>query len=265
MGANLHTHHANSIYDQHAGYYDRVLTGLVLPRVRKAIRLLDIKPGAKVLEVGIGTGASVGFFPDHCTVYGIDLSGGMLGKAAERVADGGHGNYRLVRCNALQPPFADGTFDVIFMSHVVSVVQDPAELIRVVRRLGKPGCRMVLINHFLSSNPLVAMMERFLNPLCLKLGWRSDLSLEELVEHGGLHVEFRYKLFFWDVWETVFATNIEAPRTSRRLVCHQAGVPVEIPPAPRPALPAQPVPTVRPAVIREPDTTPDTLGDVVPA
>jgi phosphatidylethanolamine/phosphatidyl-N-methylethanolamine N-methyltransferase len=121
-------------------------------------------------------------------------------------------HIRLVKCNALEPPFAEGTFDCIFLSHVISVVQDPPALINVIKRLGKPGCRIVIINHFKSSNRLIGLIEHWLNPLCKKLGWRSDLTLQELVDKGGLQIDFQYKLAVFDIWRTVFAVNADPPR-----------------------------------------------------
>lgn len=243
MGKNLPTHSANAVYDHMAGFYDTLAHGIVFRRQKRAIELMNIEPGAKVLEIGIGTGSSMTLYPAHCTVYGIDLSGGMLAKAHERMEAGGHANFRLVRCDALHPPFADGAFDYIFASHVISVVADPVRLVKVIKRLGKPGCRIVLINHFKSPNRLMGILEHWLNPLCHKLGWRSDLTLQELVDGGGLQVDFQYKHQWCDLWRTVFATN--APPDTRTIriardgeTFSSASRAVPVPPAPSPAVPA---------------------------
>jgi phosphatidylethanolamine/phosphatidyl-N-methylethanolamine N-methyltransferase len=210
MGKNLPTHSANRLYDKMAGLYDHFAHGIVHRRQKAAIERMNIQPGSKVLEIGVGTGLSLTLWPKHCTVYGLDLSGGMLSQARKRMLDAGLNNIRLVRANALQPPFAEGSFDYIFLSHVISVVEHPGELVRVIRRLGKPGCRIVIVNHFKSSNPLVGLIERWVNPICHKLGWRSDLTLKEVVEEGGLQIDFQFKLQVFDLWRIVFATNADA-------------------------------------------------------
>ncbi len=69
----------------------------------------------------------------------------------------------------------------------------------------KPGCRIVIINHFRSANRMIGLIETLICPLCMHLGWRSDLSLQELIRTTGLHIDYRYKLEPVDLWETVFA------------------------------------------------------------
>ena len=68
-----------------------------------------------------------------------------------------------VQANALELPFADNTFDTIFTSHVISVVSDPVKLIREAQRVAKYGARIVMLNHFQSTNRLVALLEKWLD------------------------------------------------------------------------------------------------------
>ncbi len=51
------------------------------------------------------------------------------------------------------------------------------------------------------------MLEDWLCPLCTKLGWRSDLALQDLIRQTGVCVDYRYKLENIDLWETVVITN----------------------------------------------------------
>jgi hypothetical protein len=64
-----------------------------------------------------------------------------------------------------------------------------------------------MLNHFQSTNRFVAMVEKFLCPLCTMLGWRSDLPLQDLIRQTGVEVDYRYKLESIDLWETVVITN----------------------------------------------------------
>jgi phosphatidylethanolamine/phosphatidyl-N-methylethanolamine N-methyltransferase len=93
------------------------------------------------------------------------------------------------------------------MSHVISVVSDPYKLIQEAQRVAKPGGRIVMVNHFQSTNRFIALVEKWLCPLCTKLGWRSDLALQDLVRRTGVEVDYRYKLESIDLWETVVITN----------------------------------------------------------
>jgi len=109
--------------------------------------------------------------------------------------------------DALRLPFADDSFDHVFISHVISVVSDPARLVREAQRVAKPGARIVIVNHFQSTNRFIAMVEKWLCPLCTKLGWRSDLALQDLIRQTGVSIDYRFKLESIDLWETVVISN----------------------------------------------------------
>jgi phosphatidylethanolamine/phosphatidyl-N-methylethanolamine N-methyltransferase len=199
------------IYDVHSLFYDATFGRLVRRRIAAAIGHLPIKGDDLVLDVGIGTGASLNYYPpDRGHVVGIDLSAGMLRKALDKVEKRGTGRVSVFQADAMNLPFADDAFDHVFISHVISVVSDPYHLIREVQRVSKPGSRIVIVNHFQSTNRFVAMVEKWLCPLCTKLGWRSDLALQDLIRHTGIEVDFRYKLDSIDLWETVVLTNTKS-------------------------------------------------------
>lgn len=198
------------IYNIWSYFYDALLTKLVQRRQEQAIGRMDLDRGEWVLDIGIGTGLSLGFYPRDVNVVGLDISEGMLGRARARIAEMALSLSRLTLGDAMRLPFADDSFDHILVSHVVTVVSDPIRLIDEIRRVGRPGCRIVVINHFQSGNSMVALLEKWLCPLCQKIGWRSDLALEDLMVKTGLDVDFRYKLDSVDLWETVFITNTPA-------------------------------------------------------
>ena len=193
------------IYDFQSYFYDSLASKTLARRQRAAIARLDVQPGQRILDLGIGTGLSLESYPAHCHVVGLDLSERMLDQARRKVIRKKLKHVDLVCADAMYSNFAPQSFDHILLSHVISVVSDPERLIRLVYRLGKPGCRLVIINHFLSTNPLWAVFDKLICPLCMNLGWRSDLSLQSLVSSTGLHIDFRYKIDPLDLWETIFA------------------------------------------------------------
>lgn len=195
------------IYDVQSAFYDRTFGKLVQRHIRKAIDHMDIRDSDLVLDIGIGTGAALQYYPHQGHIIGIDLSSGMLRECRKRMADQNRTNVVVMQGNALQLPFADNSFDHVFISHVITVVSDPFLLIREAQRVAKSGARIIIVNHFQSSNPVIATVEKLLCPLCNKLGWRSDLALSELIHRTGMQIDFRYRLESIDLWETVVICN----------------------------------------------------------
>ncbi len=195
------------IYDFHSLFYDATFGRLVKRRIARAISHMNIGEEDRILDLGIGTGVSLNYYPRRGRVYGIDLSGGMLREARRKVRERGLRHVELIQGDALKMPFPDDTFDHVFISHVISVVSDPYKLIEEAQRVAKPDARIVIVNHFQSTNRFIAMVEKWLCPLCTRLGWRSDLALPELVRRTGVQIDYRFKLENIDLWETVVITN----------------------------------------------------------
>jgi phosphatidylethanolamine/phosphatidyl-N-methylethanolamine N-methyltransferase len=199
------------IYDVQSLVYDGTFGRLVQRRIRRAIEHMNIEGNELVLDMGIGTGASLQYYPkDRGRILGVDLSSGMLKQARRKIREFSLKPASLFQANALQLPFADDLFDHVFISHVISVVSDPYQLVREAQRVAKPGARIVILNHFQSTNRFIAFIEKLLSPLCSKIGWRSDLALNDLIRQTGIEVDYRYKLESIDLWETVVLTNTKS-------------------------------------------------------
>ena len=198
------------IYDVQSLVYDATFGRLVRKRIARAIQHMNIDQTDRVLDVGVGTGSSLQYYPRHGRIIGIDLSAGMLREARKKIRELGMDHATVFQADAMKLPFADDSFDHLFISHVISVVSDPYRLIRECQRVLKPGARIVMVNHFQSTNRFIAMLEKWLCPLCTKLGWRSDLPLNDLIVRTGVQVDYRYKLDSIDLWETVVITNTKS-------------------------------------------------------
>ena len=77
------------VYEKLATVYDLTFGPALHPGRIVAKERMKIRPGDRVLEVGIGTGINVSLYPRTCHVTGIDLSAKMLERAHERVAKEG--------------------------------------------------------------------------------------------------------------------------------------------------------------------------------
>jgi phosphatidylethanolamine/phosphatidyl-N-methylethanolamine N-methyltransferase len=185
--------HESKIYYEFSHFYDRIFTRFFFPRINSTIHGLDIPRGAKVLEVGVGTGLSLPAYPRHAEVTGIDLAPEMLEQAQRKVDREGWRHVRLAQMDALNLQFPDETFDYVTAFHVVSVVPDHERLMREIIRVCKPGGTVVIINHFRSNRAWLASLIDLLDPVTRKLGWRTTLRSSDLLATASLEVRRRFK------------------------------------------------------------------------
>src|SRR3954466_13620563 len=90
------------IYDIHSVFYDATFGRLVKRRIERAINHMNIQPDDLVLDLGIGTGVSLNFYPtDRGRIIGVDLSAGMLREARKKVRERGLHNADIFKANAL--------------------------------------------------------------------------------------------------------------------------------------------------------------------
>jgi phosphatidylethanolamine/phosphatidyl-N-methylethanolamine N-methyltransferase len=169
----------------------------------QAIQRMGICPADQILEVGVGTGINAGLYPTDCAVTGIDLSSSMLEKARERVARKGIAHMRLLEMDAADIRFADGTFDIVYAPYLISVVPDPVGVAREMRRVCRPGGRIIFLNHFRSRNPLLAWIERGISPFTVHIGFKSDLDLPALIAQAELKPVSIEKINFPRIWSLV--------------------------------------------------------------
>src|SRR5204863_1109848 len=165
------------VYEKLASVYDFIFGPSLHPGRVRAIQRMGIKPGDRVLEVGVGTGINAGLYPRDCAVTGIDLSDSMLEKARDRVARKGIRNVRLLEMDAADIKFADGAFDIVYAPYLISVVPDPIAVAREMRRVSRKLGRMIFLNHFRSASPVLAFFERLISPFTVHIGFKSDLDL----------------------------------------------------------------------------------------
>jgi len=191
------------VYDLWSRCYDSTFGRLVHKRQVRAIEALAPEPGQWVLDLGIGTGITLPEYPDHAHVVGMDLSAGMLAKANDKRRRLDRHNLHLIQGDALHPPFAEQSFDHLIVTHTVSVVSEPPRLMQWCQRLVKPGGRVVVLNHFQSTIKPIAWIEQAVNPICCRIGWRSDLSLEDCLAGSELTLEADFKLNPLDIWRIV--------------------------------------------------------------
>jgi phosphatidylethanolamine/phosphatidyl-N-methylethanolamine N-methyltransferase len=198
------------VYTTYASVYDQTF-GKVFQQAREAAVLgLPVQPGDRVLEVGVGTGEALPLYPKHCEILGIDLSHGMLKKAHHRVHQHKLDHVTLRQMDAGQMKLTDDSFDIVMAAYVVTAVPDYRIVVSEMIRVCKPGGLIVMLNHFSNGNKMIAAVEKWISPFCMHIGFRTDLSLNTVLEGTTLTVKRKKKvnpLRFWHLVECVNQKN----------------------------------------------------------
>ncbi len=156
-------------YDRIAPYFEgieAVVEGLVFKSWRK--KLWDQVEGHHILEVGVGTGKNFDYYPKDARMTAIDFSEQMLKQAAlKRDRKNTVVNLELMDIQSLC--FADNSFDTVICSFVFCSVPMPVKGLKELYRVCKPGGQVLLLEHVLSSNPVLAAVMNLLNPVIVGL------------------------------------------------------------------------------------------------
>lgn len=151
-------------YNRIAGLYDMMdapMEGVFSKWRRKML----CEVTGKTLEVGIGTGKNIPYYPKNVALTGIDFSEKMISRAKEKVT--GSENYgpvktQLLEMNAEQMQYDDNTFDTVVTSCVFCSVPDPVQGLKEIRRVCKSGGKILMLEHLRSHNKVAGpLMDAF--------------------------------------------------------------------------------------------------------
>lgn len=167
-------------YEKWAPIYDKFYHKLLQPSQLKAVKAA-MENGTRILEVGVGSGLALGYYPRSAEVTGIDLSKPMLHKAIEKIEAQDLSNVTGVAVmDACRLGFRDGTFDAVAGMFMITLVPDAEAALDEFMRVLRPGGEIVLVNHIGAEKGPMAAFETVVAPLAKMLGWRANFPLQRL-------------------------------------------------------------------------------------
>jgi ubiquinone/menaquinone biosynthesis C-methylase UbiE len=164
---------------------------LVSPQVNEQRRLALSPAAGEVLEIGLGTGLNLPFYPPGVErLTAIDPNAGMTRRAAPRAAAASV-PVSVLSADAAELPLPDASFDTVVSTWTMcSIAALPAAL-REVHRVLRPGGRLLFVEHGLSPSPRVAKWQRRLTPINRRLadGCHLDRDIARLISESPLEME----------------------------------------------------------------------------
>jgi phosphatidylethanolamine/phosphatidyl-N-methylethanolamine N-methyltransferase len=145
-------------YDLFMWPLERALFARLRQRALRALR-----PSAfprLVLEVGVGTGANLPLYPASSHVVAMDASAEMLAVANRRRT---RAVVELSQADVHHLAFPDATFNDVVGSFLLCNVTDPPTVLQEVRRVLRPGGRLLLLEHVRGTHPWVARLTDLLD------------------------------------------------------------------------------------------------------
>lgn len=179
------------LYSFYSPFYDHVFGHLLSPGRRQSFKYLKQRPHQKILEVGVGPGSTLEFYPPQTELVGIDISAPMIQKAREKAAKLNSGSkFEFHVMDAANLEFPDNNFDVVMAAYVITTVQDPHRVCREMLRVAKPGGQIIVVNHTRGQNGNYwNRLEDLMAPIFVRIGFTTDLDVIKVMEDSGIKVE----------------------------------------------------------------------------
>lgn len=195
-------------YDRIAPVYD-LMEGMAEHRVMRGWRerLWSLVDGRRILEVGVGTGKNIRFYPPGAEVVAIDFSPAMLSRARAIAArESVVADLRLMNVEHLD--FPDSFFDAVVTSCVFCSVPDPGQGFQEIRRVLRPEGRGYFLEHVLSRRAGVKQAMQALNPVVVRMmGANINRDTRQNLERAGLLVESES-----DLWRDIVKLFVVRPQ-----------------------------------------------------
>lgn len=191
-------------YTLYAPFYDLVGRRLGRGR-RRALELLEVREGERVLIVGCGTGLDLELLPRGARVTAVDLTPAMVEKTRARAAAlGMQVDARVMDAARLELP--DASFDCVILHLILAVVPDPYSTAREAARVLRPGGRASVFDKFLPDEGEPSLLRRAANVLTNVFATEINRRLGDILAGTRLQVVRNEASVFGGAFRVVIAT-----------------------------------------------------------
>ena len=197
----MDTNYIKRVYSFYSSFYNYIFGWILEPRIKYALSTADTKK-KRILEIGIGTGLSLKYY-DECDIFGIDISYEML-KKAQKFNGRCLKNLKLFQMDACKLGFKDSSFDLVLCAFVLSTIPDFENALKEIWRITKPNGEIIVVNHFISKNPIIKYIEKGLDPVTKFIGWRTDFSEDKILAPDLFELIDCKKKNWYSPWKVLY-------------------------------------------------------------
>jgi phosphatidylethanolamine/phosphatidyl-N-methylethanolamine N-methyltransferase len=169
-------------------------------------KLFSQAAGEQVLEVGVGTGKNLPYYPPGKSVTGIDISDRMLAEAKKKAAQA-KGSFHLLKMDIQALDFPEAYFDTVISTYVFCSVADPIKGLKEVWRVLKPKGKVYFLEHVRPPG-LRGRIFDLLNPWIVRLlGANINRNTVENIQKVGFHL-LKEETLFAHVFKFIIAERV---------------------------------------------------------
>ena len=131
----------------------------------------------------------------------------MLSKAEKKLEKVSRENIQLKKMDACNLDFDDNYFDGVIAAHLMSVVPDPELTLIEIKRVCKPGGKIVILNHFKSKKKIISKLEDILNPISKCIGFHTNIEIDPILESVRLPKIMEEKVNLFKICKLITCIN----------------------------------------------------------
>lgn len=178
------TSRLRAIWQKNADKYDKQMNFFDRRLFIGGREWLAARAHGKVLEVAIGTGRNLRYYPKDIDLIGIDLSPATLEVARKRAEELGM-NVELREADGQDLPFEDESFDTAIAGLCMCNFPDPIKAVGEIKRVLKTGGSLVSLDHVCSPVLPVRLIQKAFNPISVRM--EGDHQTREPLEYYAQH------------------------------------------------------------------------------